>query len=93
MTPNTIIAKHVIKDHMLFNDLTPHTITISHAIIKYFRLARQKYYIHLEEEKKNKVEFEMEMRARLTTNDIDTIKFQQKDLSKTITMMETKLNM
>ena len=87
MTPNTIIAKHVIKDHMLSNGLTPHTITISHAIIKYFRLARQKYYIHLEEEKK------MEMRARLTTDDIDTIKFQQKDLSKTITMTETKLNM
>ena len=34
----------------------------------------------------------MEMRARLTTDDIDTIKFQQKDLSKTITMMETKLS-
>ena len=32
------------------------------------------------------------MRARLTTDDIDKIKLQQKDLSKAITMMETESN-
>ena len=61
-------------------------------MIKSFISAHQKYYIHLEEEKKNKVESEMEMRARLITDDIDKIKLQQKDLSKAITMMETELN-
>ena len=34
----------------------------------------------------------MEMRARLTTDDIDKIRLQQKDLSKAITMMETESN-
>ena len=63
MSPNKIIAKHIIKDHMLSNDVAPHTIIISPAMIKSLRLADQKYYIHLEEEKKNKVESEMEMRA------------------------------
>ena len=77
---------------MLSGDLAPHTIIISPTMIKSFRLACQKYYIHLEEEKKNKVESEMEMRARLITDDIDKIKLQQKDLSKAITMMETELN-
>ena len=32
------------------------------------------------------------MRARLTTDDIDKIRLQQKDLSKAITMKETELN-
>ena len=61
-------------------------------MIKSFRSARQKYYIHLEKEKNNKVVSEMEMRARLITDDIDKIKLQQKNLSKTITMTETESN-
>ena len=64
MSPNTIIAKRIIKDPVLSSDLAPLTIIIPPAMIKSFRSARQKYYIHLEEEKKNKVESEIEMRAR-----------------------------
>ena len=64
---------------MLWNDLAPHTKTISSAVIKSCRLARQKYYIHLGEIKQNEVESEMVMRARLITDDIDKIKRQQKD--------------
>ena len=60
-------------------------------MIKSFRLARQKYCIHLEEEKKNKVESEMGMRAKLITDYSDKIKLQRKDLSKAI-MMETESN-
>ena len=62
----------ITKDHMLSSDLTHHTI------IKSFRSACQKNYIHLEEEKKNKVESDMRMRARLITDDIDKIKLQFK---------------
>ena len=54
MSLNTVIAKRTTKDHMLSNDLAPDTIIISPAMMKSFRLARQKYYIHLEEGKKNK---------------------------------------
>ena len=92
MSSNTIITKHIIKDCMLSNDLAPHTIIISRAMIKSFRSACQKCYIHLEEGKKNKVESEMEMRARLITDDINRTKLQQKDLSKVIAMMETESN-
>ena len=79
MSSNTIIAKRL-------NDLALHTIIISPAMIKSFRLVRHKYYIHLEEEKMNKIESEIEMKARLITDNIDKIKLQQKDLSKAITM-------
>ena len=92
MSLNTVIAKRTTKDHMLSNDLAPDTIIISPAMMKSFRLARQKYYIHLEEGKKNKGGSEMEMGARLITDDIDRIKLQQKDLIKAITMMETEQN-
>ena len=74
---------------MLSSDLAPHTIIISPAMIMSFRSA---YYFHLEEEKKNQVESDIEMRARLITDDIDKIKLHQKDLSKAITMMETESN-
>ena len=50
MSSNTIIAKRIIKDHMLSNDLAPHTIIISPAMIKSFRSPRQEHYIRLEEE-------------------------------------------
>ena len=76
MSPNTIIPKRIIKDHMLSNDVADNIIIISPAMIKSFRLTRQKYYIHLEEEKENKVESEMEMRARPITDGIDKIKLQ-----------------
>ena len=93
MFPNTIIAKCIIKYHMLSYDLASHTIIMSPAMTKSFRSACQKYFIHPEEEKKNRVESEMEMTARLITDNIDKIKLQQKDLlSKAITMMETESN-
>lgn len=92
ISSNTIIAKNIIKDHKLSNDLAPHIIIISPVVSKSFRSPRQEHYTHLEEEQKNKVECEMEMKARLITDDIDKIKLQQKDLSGVITMMETESN-
>ena len=76
MSPNIIIVKHIIKDHILLNDLALYTIIISPAMIKSFKTTHWKYYIHLEEEKKTKIESEMEMRAKIITNDIDKIKLQ-----------------
>ena len=36
MSPNIIIVKRIIKDHMFYNDLAPNTIIISPAMIKSF---------------------------------------------------------
>ena len=38
MSPDTIISKKIIKDHMLANNLKPYTITIDWSIIKAFDL-------------------------------------------------------
>ena len=55
MSPNTVISKQIIKDHMLANNLKPYTIIIYSSIMKAFRSARMKYeeYLKLENEKKS----------------------------------------
>ena len=40
MSPNTIIAKCIIKDHMLSNNVASHTVFISLTMINSFRSAR-----------------------------------------------------
>ena len=54
MSPESLTAKRIIKGHMLANKLKPHTIEITKPIVRAFRSDRQKYEVHLEEEKKKK---------------------------------------
>ena len=54
ISPESLTAKRIIKDHMLANKLKPHTIEITKPIFQAFRSGRQKYEVHLEEEKKKK---------------------------------------
>ena len=54
MSPESLTAKRIIKGHMLANKLKPHTIEITKPIVQAFRSDRQKYEVHLEEEKKKK---------------------------------------
>ena len=90
MTPNTIISKRLIKDHMLAHRLEPHTIEITKPMIKSFRAARQRYDIHLEEEKKLKEKNDAERRAQPIAADIEKLRTKQKNLAKAIELMETK---
>ena len=63
MSPESLTAKRIIKGHMLANKLKPHTIEITKPIVQAFRSDRQKYEVHLEEEKKKKQTSEAEVRA------------------------------
>ena len=54
MNPGTVIAKHLMKDHILFHQLKSHTIKITSSIIKAFRGAHMKYKLQHEEKKKKK---------------------------------------
>ena len=58
MSRESLTAKRIIKDHMLANKLKPHTIEIIKSIVQAFRSDRQKYEVHLEEEKKKKQKYE-----------------------------------
>ena len=49
MSPKAVIAKLLIKDHMLSNDLKPHNIDISKSMVKAFKSTQRKYQMHLED--------------------------------------------
>ena len=48
MSPNTMICKRIIKNHVLANNLKPYTITIDSPIMKAFRSARVTYKEYLD---------------------------------------------
>ena len=52
MSPESLTAKRIIKDHMIANKVKPHTIEITKPIVQAFRSGRQKYEVYLQEEKK-----------------------------------------
>ena len=52
MSPETVIAKRMIKDRILSRDLKPYRIEISKPLVLALKSARQKYEIHLEKERK-----------------------------------------
>ena len=90
MTPNTIISKQLIKDHMLARWLEPRTIEITIPMIKFFRAARELHDSHLKEEKKLKEKNDAERRTQLIAAGIEKLKTKQKYLTKAIELMETE---
>lgn len=90
MTPNTIISKQLIKDHMLARGLEPRTIEITIPMIKFFRAARELHDIHLKEEKKLKEKNDAERRTQLIAAGIEKLRTKQKYLTKAIELMETE---
>ena len=62
MSPESLTAKRIINDHMLANKLKPCTIETTKPIVQAFRSGRQKYGVHLEEEKKKNQKSETEVR-------------------------------
>ena len=54
MTRVSIISRRIIKDHLIANQLKPHTVHITASLIKSFRSARQAYMIELDNAKKEK---------------------------------------
>ena len=88
MSPETVIAKRMIKDHMLSHDLKPYTIKISKPLVLAFKSARQKYEVHLEEERKSKQRSKAEQTAMHMEADIDNLRVQRWQLERAVDMME-----
>ena len=49
MKEQSIVARKIIRDHMLANNLVPHTIEITNKMIVMFKAARQMYNVYKEE--------------------------------------------
>ena len=90
MTPNTIISQS--------NYIIPHACSWARAAYyrnyetndKFFRAARQRCDIHLEEEKKLKEKNDAEKRTQLIVAGFEKMKTKEKNLAKAIELMETE---
>ena len=62
-SPETVIAKRLIKDHMFSNDLTPHNIDISKSMVKVSKSVHDKYQMHIEDQRQKRISTEVETKA------------------------------
>ena len=91
MTPVSIISRRIIKDHLIANQLKPHTVHITASLIKSFRSARQAYMIELDNAKKEKEKTEEEQKTMHITADIEKLNQKIKTAKKAIEMMEKEV--
>ena len=91
MSPESLTAKRIINDHMLANKLKPCTIETTKPIFQAFRSGRQKYGVHLEEEKKKNQKSETEVRAVHIATDIEKLGVTQKQKQKVVEVWKRKL--
>ena len=52
MKHGSVISKRLIPDHLMSNNLKPHTMEINSQLCSSCRWAGQRYHTHLQEEKK-----------------------------------------
>ena len=83
MKSDSIVARKVIRDHMLANRLTPETINISNAMLKSFKSAHLKYTTHLEQIAVEKSKTQMSKQKSIITTEINDLKSKCKSLEET----------
>ena len=89
-SPETVIAKRLIKDHMLSNDLTPHNIDISKSMLKVSKSVHDKYQMHIEDQRQKRISTEVETKAMRLSNEIETLKGKVEQMSKGVDMMDAE---
>ena len=81
----------VKKDHLIANQLKPHTVHITASLIKSFLSARQAYMIELDNAKEEKEKTEEEQKAMHVTADIEKLNQKIKTAKKAVEMMEKEV--
>ena len=89
MSPNTIIFKRIIKDHILSNNLKPYTTAIVSSIMKTFQYARIKCDEYLKSEKEKKSVSEKETQALQISSNIEKLCSKCSTLEQTIKIWYT----
>ena len=88
MSPNTVISKRFIKDHMLANNLKSYAITSVSSIMKPFRSARMRYEEYLKLKKGKKSVSEKETQVPQISSDIENLFRKCSTLEQTIKMLD-----
>ena len=88
MSEDSTEAKKVIKDHMLSNDLEPHTIHISNQLIQSVATARQKYQTFLENSREEKRSKKINDQKSIVTKELEEVILKRDQLNKVCESLE-----
>ena len=88
MSPESIVSKHIIKDHMISNGLKHYTINVNGPMLKAFRSARVKYQEFMKSQKEKQSITEKEIISNHLTSDIVNLPRKCKTLEHTRKMLD-----
>ena len=87
MKEESIVARKIIRDHMLTDSIHLHTIDINNAMIVSFKAARQKYQLYLEEIASKEKEKETNNRKAIIISEINEVQLKHDEIAKTCKML------
>ena len=90
LSPEGVIAKRLVKDHLLANNLKRHTIQITNPMVRAFKGARQSYVTYFDDENKKKIQTKDKEKTQHITSDVENLKQKLKTNQKVVSMMENK---
>ena len=89
MGENTIIARRFIKNYLRVNAVEPYTIQVKNELLKSVKCVRQRYDIHLEEQKPSTKEKEKSKELVEGNNELESITTQCSTLEDTIKKLDS----
>ena len=83
MSEDSIVAKKIIKDHMISDKLTPESVEITNKLLRSVSIARQKYGDQLAENKKTQNQQCIENHKCMLLDEIREVMAKRDELQKT----------
>ena len=90
MSPETVVSKRMIKDHLLSVNMKPHTIEIRNPLIVAFKSSHRRYEIYLEEHKKKNKWPKPKKKTIHIAADIDELTVKRGLLERAVEMIESE---
>ena len=90
MSKDSIVAKKIIKDHMISNKLTPESVQITNKLLHSVGTARQIYGDQLAENKKTKNQQYIENQKRILLDETREVVAKRDELQKTCNSLEAE---
>jgi len=85
---HSIISRRLVKDHMLSNDLKPHTVEITNEMLLNVKLAHQRYKDQQKLIAESKKKDENELAKNLISDEINKVEVRRNQLKKTSEMLQ-----
>ena len=89
MGENTIIARRFIKNYLRVNAIEPYTVQVKNKLLKSVKCAKQRYDIHLDEQKSSTKEKEKGKELVEVNNELESITTQCSTLEDTIKKLDS----